>query len=68
MSKTIKRIEFTIIEDGDFVETIRVFHGVKMYEVIGFLSIEADRLRNEVLKDWENEKEVKPDGSDNKPR
>jgi hypothetical protein len=49
MSKTIKRIEFTIIEDGDFVETIRVFHGVKMYEVIGFLSIEADRLRNEVL-------------------
>jgi len=68
MSKTIKRIEFTIIENEDSVETIRGFYNVSVYEAIGFLSMEVDKLRDVVFKSWKNEKEVKPDEPNTEPR
>lgn len=66
MAKAIKRIEFVITED-DEAKTYKVsrkFDGIHIFEAIGFLGMETDRLREQIFQNWEQErKESQLDGN-----
>ena len=71
MAKIIKRIELVVEEEPETnsYAVSRVFDGMTMFELIGFLSMEVDRLREKVFTSWaedeQRRKEVRLDGNQN---